>query len=92
MEEKVGEWVESMGMARGSGWNLWVWLAGGGCGWNLWVWIVGMVVRRYIDSLILLIPPPLVSPIFGSSIPTFCSLFSKFFVLVYVIFVQFSNN
>ena len=22
-------------MASGSGWNLWVWLAGGGCGWNL---------------------------------------------------------
>ena len=47
-------------MASGSGWNLWVWLAGGGCGWNLWVWLVGVVVRRYIDSLILLIPTPLV--------------------------------
>ena len=23
-------------MASGSGWNLWVWLAGGACGWNLW--------------------------------------------------------
>ena len=22
-------------MASGSGWNLWVWLAGGGFGWNL---------------------------------------------------------
>ena len=21
-------------MASGSGWNLWVWLAGGGCGWK----------------------------------------------------------
>ena len=41
-------------MASGSGWNLWVWLAGGGCGLNLWVWLVGVVVRRYIDSLILL--------------------------------------
>ena len=40
----------------GCGWNLWVWLAGGGCGWNLWVWLVGVVVRRYIDFLILLIP------------------------------------
>ena len=28
-------------MASGSGWNLWVLLAGGGCGWNLWVWLVG---------------------------------------------------
>ena len=43
-------------MTSGSGWNLWVWLAGGGCGWNLWVWLVGVVVRRYIDFLILLIP------------------------------------
>ena len=47
-------------MASGSGWNLWVWLAGSGCGWNLWVWLVGVVVRRYIDFLILLIPTPLV--------------------------------
>ena len=34
-------------MASGSGWNLWVWLAGGEC-------LVGVVVRRYIDFLILL--------------------------------------
>ena len=31
-------------MSSGSGWNLWVWLAGGGCGWILWVWLVGVVV------------------------------------------------
>ena len=24
--------------------------------WNLWVWLVGVVVRRYIDFIILLIP------------------------------------
>ena len=30
-------------------------------GWNLWVWLLGVVVRRYIDFLILLIPTPLVS-------------------------------
>ena len=29
-------------------------------GWNLWVWLLGVVVRRYIDFLILLIPTPLV--------------------------------
>ena len=28
-------------------------------GWNLWVWLLGVVVRRYIDFLILLIPTPL---------------------------------
>ena len=54
-----------------SGWNVWVWLAGGRCGWNVWVWLVGVVVRRYIDFLILLVPTPL----FCSSIPTFCSFF-----------------
>ena len=44
---------QEVGVASGSGWNLWVWLAGGGCGWNLWVCLVGVVVRRYIDFLIL---------------------------------------
>ena len=51
-------------MASGSWWNIWVWLAGGGCGWNLWWWLVGVVVRRYIDFLILLIPTSLVSVLF----------------------------
>ena len=31
-----------------------------GSGRNLWVWLVDVVVRRYIDFLILLIPTPLV--------------------------------
>ena len=31
-------------MASGSGWNLWVWLAGGGCGLYLWVWVESMGV------------------------------------------------
>ena len=44
-----------------------------GSGWNLWVWIVGAVVRRCIDFLILLIPTPLVSVLFCSSIPAFSS-------------------
>ena len=44
-------------------------------GWNLWVWLVGVVVRRYIDFLVLVILTPLVSVIFCSSIPTFCSVF-----------------
>ena len=39
-----------------------------GSGWNLWVWLLGVVVRRYIDFLILLIPTPLVSVLFYSSI------------------------
>ena len=44
-----------------------------GSGWNLWMWLLGVVVRRYIDFLILLIPTPFVSVLFCSSIPTFCS-------------------
>ena len=73
-------------MASGSGWNLWVWLAGGGCGCNLWVWLVGVVVRRYIDFLILLIRTPFVSVLFLQQHPyffvflscscTFCNIFS----------------
>ena len=31
-----------------------------GSGWNVWVRLVGVVVRRYIDFLILLIRTPLV--------------------------------
>ena len=56
-----------------------------GSGWNLWVWLVGVVVRGYIDFLILFIPTPLVSVLFCSSIPTFCS-FKNVFVLVSVFF------
>ena len=46
-----------------------------GSGWNLWVWLLSVVVRRYIDFLILLIPTPLVSVTFYSSIPTFWVIF-----------------
>ena len=44
-----------------------------GSGWNLWVWLLGVVVRRYIDFLILLL-----LYLFCSSIPTFCSFFKCF--------------
>ena len=47
-----------------------------GSGWNLWLWLLGVVLRRYIDFLILLIPTPLVSVLFCSSIPT------SFFILL----------
>ena len=73
MDDNCGEWVECMGVASGSG-------------WNLWVWLVGVVVRRYIDFIILLIPTPLVSVLFCSSIPTFFSFKKMFFVLVPVFF------
>ena len=53
--------------------------------WNLWVWLVSVVVKRYIDFLIFLIPTHLISARIGSKISTYCSLCKKFFVLVFVI-------
>ena len=55
-----------------------------GSGWNLWVWLLGMVVRRHIFSLILLIPTPLVSVLFLQQHPYFFFFFLMFFVLVYI--------
>ena len=45
---------QEAGVDSGSGWNLWMWLAGGTCRctWNLWVWLVGVVVRRYLKVTI----------------------------------------
>ena len=79
MDDKCGEWVECMGVASGCG-EQEVGVASGS-GWNLWVWLLGVVLRRYIDFLILLIPTPLVSVLFGSSIPT------SFFILLKYIYV-----
>ena len=52
-----------------------------GSGWNLWVWLLGAVLRRYIDFLILLIPTPLVSVLFAAASLLFCSFLKMFFVL-----------
>ena len=76
--------MECMGVASGCG-EQEVGVASGS-GWNLWVWLLGVVLRRYIDFLILLIPTPLVSVLFGSSIPTFLFIFKNVFVLVPVLF------
>ena len=43
-----------------------------GSGWNLWVWLLGVVLRRYIDFLILLIPTPLVSVLCNVVLPNSC--------------------
>ena len=58
-----------------------------GSGWNLWVWLLGVVVRRYIDFLILLIPTPLVSSFLQH--PYFLFFFLMFFVLVPVLFCNY---
>ena len=85
MDDNCGEWVECMGVASGCG-EQEVGVASGS-GWNLWVWLLGVVVRRYIDFLILLIPTPLVSVLFCSSIPTFFVHFVKcfsFYIYIYI--------
>ena len=69
MDDNCGKWVKCMGVASGCG-EQEVGVASGSV-WNLWVWLLGVVVRRYF--LILLIPTPLVSVLFYSSIPSFCS-------------------
>ena len=51
-----------------------------GSGWNLWVWLLGVGLRRYIDFLILLIPTPLVSVLFCSSIYIYI-IFSQVYLL-----------
>ena len=58
-----------------------------GSGWNLWVWLLGVVVRRYIDFLILLIPTPLVSVLFTASSLLFV-LLKKCFFYYYIIIIS----
>ena len=62
--------------------------AGGGCGWNLWVWLVGVVVRRYIDYLILLIPTPLVSVFFTAASQLFVPFFYFSFLFQYFFVIK----
>ena len=38
-------------------------------------WLLGVVLRRYIDFLILLIPTPLVPVLFAAASLLFCSFF-----------------
>ena len=49
--------------------------------WNLWVWLVGVVVRRYIDFIILLIPYSSCICSFLQQQPYFLFIFKMFFVL-----------
>ena len=63
MDDNCGEWVECMGVASGCGEQEAG--VGSGSGWN-------------IDFIILLIPTPLISVLFCSSIPTFLFIFLMF--------------
>ena len=48
MDDNYGEWVECMGVASGCG-EQEVGVASGS-GWNLWVWLLGVVVRRFTHT------------------------------------------
>ena len=64
-----------------------------GSGWNLWVWLLGVVVRRYIDFLILLIPTPLVSVLFGAAallFVHFLNVFRSLYIYIYIYIVIYS--
>ena len=63
-----------------------------GSGWNLLVWLLGVVVRRYIDFLILLIPTPLVSVLFYSSILLFVHFLKCFFFFIYIYREDFAHK
>ena len=55
------------------------------------MWLVGVVIRRYIDILIIIIifPTPLVLGLFCQQHPYFFVHFKCFFGLVSVIFLQY---
>ena len=55
---------------------------------------MGVVVRRYIILIIIITFPysTCISSFFDSSIPTSFKFFNVFFILVYVIFVQYSKH
>ena len=58
-----------------------------GYGYNVQVWLVGVVVRRYIDILTIIIKFPYstcISSFFGSSIPTSLFIFKMFFRSLYI--------
>ena len=64
-----------------------------GSGWNLWVWLLGVVVRRYIDFLILLILYlfffAAASLLFVHFLKCFSFLFQFFFVITFYVLNNF---
>ena len=59
------------------------------------MWLVGVVIRRYIDILIIIINFPYstcIRSFFGSSILTSLFIFKMFFRSVSVIFLQYIAN
>ena len=63
-------------------------------GWNVWVWLLGVVVRRYIDFLILLIPLLLLYLyFFAAASLLFVHLFKCFsFLNIYIYWEDFAQQ
>ena len=72
-----------MGVASGCGEQVGV---ASGSGWNLWVWPLGVVLRRYIDFLLLLIP------IYSSCICTFLQQHPYFLFILLNVFRSCSST
>ena len=58
-----------------------------GSGWNIWVWLLGVVLRRYIDFLILLIPTPCICT-FLQQHPYFFVHLKKYFSFLFQYFLK----
>ena len=82
----IVEWVECMGVASECG-EQEVGVSSGS-GWNLWVWLLGVVLRRYIDFLLLLIPYSSCICTFLQSIPTFLFIKKKSFSFLFQYFLK----
>ena len=63
-------------------------------GWNLWVWLVGVVVRRYIDILIIIITFPYstcISSFLAAASLLLCSFKKMFFRSFKYVFIKASK-
>ena len=65
-----------------------MWLVGGiyGHGYNVYVWLVGVVVRRYIDILIIIINFPYMQVFFWQQHPYFFVHFLNVFSVLFPLF------
>ena len=90
MDDNSREWVECKGVASGCG-EQEVGVASGS-GWNLWVWLLGVVVRRYIDFLtlqsLLLLYLFFLQQLFSFKI-FFSFMFQYFFVITFYVLNNF---
>ena len=81
MDDNCGEWVECMGVASGCG-EQGMGVASGS-GWNIWVWLVGLEVYRFPHTTY---PYTSCICSFLQQHPYFLFMLKMFFVLFPVLF------